>query len=106
MYAIIEDRGKQHMAVKGKLLQIDFKESAAKGEQIEFNKVLLFSEEGEIRVGQPTVSNVKVTSEVVEPLRRGDKIRVFRYQRREGFHREKGHKQKYTIVKITDIQKT
>lgn len=103
MYAIIEDRGKQHRAEKGKLLKIDFKESLEKGAKVEFDKILLVSGNGELKIGQPYISNVKVVSEVVDPRKRGKKIRVFRYQRREGFHKEKGFKPQHTIVKIVDI---
>ncbi len=101
MYAIFKNGGRQYRAEKGDLLEID-RQGPAEGEKLEFAEVLLYHDGQKARVGAPTVPGVKVLGEVVKNLK-GKKVRVFKYRRREGYHRTRGHRSRLTIVKITDI---
>ena len=65
--------------------------------------MLLVSDGKKVTVGTPLVEGAKVVAEVVTPLVKGKKIRVFKYKRRKGYHRNMGHRQKYTEVRITKI---
>ena len=101
MYAIFKNGGRQYRAEKGDTLELDQQGSDA-GSTIEFPEVVLYHDGTKAKIGTPTVAGVKVVAEVVKNMR-GDKIRVFKYRRREGYHRTRGHRSRLTLVKITDI---
>ncbi len=101
MYAIFRTGSKQYRAEKGATLQID-RQAPKDGEKIEFTDVVLVHDGQKARIGAPTVKGAKVLGEVVKNFR-GEKIRVFKYRRREGYHRTRGHRSNLTLVKITDI---
>lgn len=101
MYAVIEEGSKQYKVAKGQQIEID-KKGLKEGNQIKFAKVLVLSDDGKVNIGNPTISGAKVLGEVVKEVK-ADKLRVFKYNRCKGYHRMVGHRQRYTVVKITDI---
>jgi large subunit ribosomal protein L21 len=101
MYAIFRKGSKQYRAEKGGTLELD-QQGAKEGEKIEFGEVVLYHDGQKAQVGTPLVKGAKVLGEVVKNFR-GDKIRVFKYRRREGYHRTRGHRSRLSLVKITDI---
>lgn len=104
MYAIFRDGGHQYRAEKGATVEIQRKE-AKPGAKIEFPEVLVLHDGETVKVGSPIVAGAKVVGEVVKETRHA-KIRVYKYIRREGFHRTIGHRQLHTLIKITDILAT
>lgn len=100
MYAIIRDGSRQLRVEKGSTYQFDRK-PGVKG-PVEFQDVLVLHDGQKVKVGAPTVSGAKVVGEVVQEIK-GEKIRVYKYRRREGYHKTIGHRQQYTLIKITDI---
>jgi large subunit ribosomal protein L21 len=100
-YAIIRTGGKQFRAEPGKTLRVPSL-LGDKGTSVEFNDVLLGSENGNVRAGVPTLSGAKVTAEIVKQGR-GDKIVVFKFKRRKNYAKKQGHRQGYTEVRIGDI---
>ncbi len=105
VYAIIEESGKQFKVNEGDLVKIDLVSSGVLDAEapLEFTRVLLVSDGESTRVGTPLVDGAKVVAEVVKPLVKGKKVRAFKYKRRKGYHRNMGHRQKYTEVRITQI---
>lgn len=106
MYAIIEESGGQRKVTEGETFLIDLLEegNAAVGKAITFDKVLVVGEPGgSAKIGQPYVPGAKVTAEVVEPLVKGEKLRIVKFKRRQGYTRQTGHRQRYTSVKVTGI---
>ena len=102
MYAIVDNNGKQLKVKQGDLVLIDTLD-LNEGDQFTFPKVLLYSDgNGEVRIGQPVLDNVKVSGKVAG-LTKGPKLVAFKYRRREGWHRKVGHRQKYNQVKIESI---
>lgn len=101
MYAIFRDGSKQYRAEKGATLELD-RQGPKEGETVEFGEVVLYHDGEKARVGTPVVKGAKVVAEVVRNFK-GDKVRVFKYRRREGYHRTRGHRSRLTLVKITDI---
>ena len=75
---------------------------AAASVALAFDEVLLVSDEGKVQVGSPTVKGASVTAEVLGD-RKGPKLVIFRFKRRKNVRVKKGHRQKYTAVKITSI---
>lgn len=102
MYAIIRTGGKQFRAEPGKTLRIPSL-AAEPGEAITFDEVLLSANGDQVQLGAPLVQGAAVTAEVVGHGK-GEKIIVFKFKRRKNYARKQGHRQKYTEVRINDIQ--
>lgn len=100
MYAIIQTGGKQYRVEKGDTIEVELLgiESGA----VEFNEVLLFSDEQAAHIGTPHIDKCLVKGELVGNIK-GPKVISFKYKRRKNYHRKVGHRQKYSVVKITDI---
>ena len=102
MYAIIQAGGRQHRVTPGEVVRLDLMQSE-QGATFETDQVLLLqADDGEVRVGTPVVSGVKVQGEVVEHMK-DRKIIVFKRKRRKGYRRKQGHRQQYTLVRISEI---
>ena len=101
MYAVIESGGKQHRVQEGEVLKLE-KLEAATGESIDFDKVLLVADNGDVKVGAPYVDGGKVSAEVVSHGR-GDKVRIIKFNRRKHHRKQMGHREWCTEVKITGI---
>lgn len=101
MYAIFRTGSKQYRAEKGATVEVD-RQGPEEGQKVEFDQVVLVQDGAKVVVGTPTVKGAKVVGEVVKNLR-GDKVRVYKYRRREGYHRTRGHRSELTLVRITDI---
>jgi large subunit ribosomal protein L21 len=101
-YAIIETGGKQYKVSKDTIIDIE-KTAPAKGKSIHFDRVLMFANGDKIKVGEPVIEGASVTGEIVEEFRAAKKTH-FRYNKRKGFHKTRGHRQPLTRVKITAIQ--
>jgi len=102
MYAVLETGGKQYRVVAGDTLEIERLEVEA-GQTHTFNHVLLVNNDGQVKVGAPTVANASVEADVVEHIR-GEKKIAFKMKRRKGYHRTVGHRQELTVVKIKEIK--
>lgn len=102
-YAIIQDAGRQLRVSEGDEMLIDLKKDTNPGDSIVFDKVLLVRNDGGIQVGSPHVDGAKVTAEVVGQ-ESGKKLIVFKYRRRKDSRVKKGHRAKYTRVKVQQIQ--
>jgi large subunit ribosomal protein L21 len=102
MYAIIVDGGHQYKVEEGQTLEIDFREALEPGSELVFDRVLALSSGDQFRLGQPTVNGATVTASVIGESK-GEKLVVQKFRRRKNSRRRTGHRQKYTVVKITKI---
>ena len=101
MYAVVEILGNQYKIKEGEKIKIPrIKEK--EGSSVKFDKVLLLDNNGDIRIGNPTIPNAEVHSTVLEH-ERAKKITVFKMKRRKGYRVKKGHRQQYTLIKIDNI---
>ena len=103
MYVIVEINGQQFKAEQGKKLFVHHIQNAESGAVVEFDKVLLVDNNGEVTVGVPTVEGAKVVCEVLSPLVKGDKVLVFHKKRRKGYRKLNGHRQQFTEVSVKEI---
>lgn len=105
MYVIIEDEGRQYKVSEGDVLRIDLvaPPQRAQGKDLKFDRVLLVCDGKKVTVGTPLVEGAEVLGEIVQPVVKAQKVRAFKYKRRKGYHRDMGHRQKYTQVRITKI---
>ena len=103
MEAVFETGGKQYRAKAGDLLKVE-KLGSEDGAKVTFDRVLLVNDDGKVTVGAPTVENASVTAEVIESERKDKKVIIFKMKRRKGYRNKNGHRQRHSIVKITDIK--
>lgn len=103
MYVIVEINGQQFKAEQGKKLFVHHMKDVETGAVVEFDKVLLVDNEGNVTVGIPTVEGAKVVCEVVSPIVKGDKVLVFHKKRRKGYRKLNGHRQQFTELTIKEI---
>jgi large subunit ribosomal protein L21 len=100
-YAIIETGGKQYFALEGKTIMIE-KLAQEPGDVVVFSNVLFKRENLEkCEIGNPYLKT-PVTGTIIKHLR-GDKIIVFKFKRRKKYRKKQGHRQSYTVVRITAI---
>jgi large subunit ribosomal protein L21 len=102
MYAVLETGSKQYRVAAGDTLQIE-RLPAEAGQTVTFDRVLLVSKDGQVKVGAPTVASASVLADVVGHVR-GSKVVTFKMKRRKGYHKKIGHRQELTVVKIKEIQ--
>ena len=101
MYAVIETGGKQYRVQEGDVVFVE-KLDVAEGESVNFDKVLLLSNEGNLNAGKPYVEGAKVEGTVLEQGK-AKKIIVFKYKAKKNERKKKGHRQPFTKVKIEKI---
>lgn len=99
--AIIETGSKQYRVSVGEKIKVE-KLIAEAGDKIDFNEVLLVSENGKTKIGLPVLKGAKVTAEVIAQ-KKAPKVIIFKYKQKERQRVFKGHRQPYTEVKILDI---
>lgn len=102
-YAIVKADGREYKVQKGQLLDLDLRKSAREGDEIILDQVLLISDGGKITLGTPTVKDAAVSLQVVQPLKKGPKVRGMRRSLHATKRRRYGHRQQYTTVRVLDI---
>jgi len=101
-YAIIRTGGKQFRVTAGDVVRIPSLADKNEGDTVEFNEVLVSSDDHGVRIGSPLLDGAKVTGTIVKSGR-GPKIIVFKFKRRKQYKRKQGHRQGFTAVKIDSI---
>ncbi|MFH2092788.1 MAG: 50S ribosomal protein L21 [Pseudomonadota bacterium] len=101
MYAVIRTGGKQYKVQEDQILKVE-KLEGTEGSQLEFDDVLLYSDGETITLGNPKIENASVKAVILDQGR-DKKVLVFKYKRRKGYRKMRGHKQFYTEIKIDSI---
>lgn len=97
MFAIVNIAGQQFKVRKDDELFVHRLEGNA-GDKVEFSDILMLGDD------QFTVGNgaKKVQAEIVDHLK-GDKVIIFKKNRRKGYQKKNGHRQFLTRIKINEI---
>lgn len=101
MYAIIETGGKQYKVSEGNVIKVE-KLAVEAGKDYAFDKVLVVSDDNGVKVGAPYVAGAKVNATVIGDGK-AKKVIVYKYKSKKGFHKKKGHRQPFTVLKIDSI---
>jgi len=101
MYAVIKTGGKQYKVSQGDVLRVE-KLTAAEGDTVSFDQVLMIADGGDVKVGNPLIDGSSVTASV-KKHGRGKKIEIIKFRRRKHHRKQMGHRQSYTEVEITAI---
>ena len=100
MYAIIKTGGKQYRVQQGDEFRVE-KLEANVGDKVIFDEVVAVGGD-KLVVGTPFVEGYSVEAEVLEQGK-ADKVIIYKYKAKKDYRRKNGHRQPYTLVKITGI---
>jgi large subunit ribosomal protein L21 len=100
MFAVFKTGGKQYRVAAEDMLKVD-KVKGEPGEIVEFGEVLVVGGDS-VTLGAPTIAGATVAAEVIEQGR-GAKIIAFKKRRRKNSRRKIGHRQEFTLLRITEI---
>ena len=100
MFAVIKTGGKQYRVAAEDVLKVE-KIKGEPGEIVQFGEVLVVGGDN-VTLGAPTVAGATVAAEVLEQGR-GPKVIAFKKRRRKNSRRKRGHRQEFTLLRITEI---
>jgi large subunit ribosomal protein L21 len=101
MYAVIKTGGKQYRVQPGDVLVVE-KLAGEPGDKVAFDQVLMVGEGEAVTVGAPLVADAEVTATFIE-TRKGEKVKIFKKIRRQGYRRTRGHRQPESVLRVTAI---
>jgi large subunit ribosomal protein L21 len=101
MFAVIKTGGKQYRVQPGDLLVVE-KLDGEPGASVAFGEVLMLGEGADVTVGAPLVEGASVAATLIE-TRKGDKVKIFKKIRRQGYRRTRGHRQPESVLRVTAI---
>ena len=102
MEAVIATGGKQYRVAPGQVIKVE-RLGKDRGAPVEFTRVLLVNNEGQVTVEPKALASARVLGQVVAE-RKGDKVLVVKFKRRKNYRRHRGHRQTMTAVRITKIE--
>ena len=102
MQAVIKTGGKQYRVKPGDIIKVE-KIDGNPGDSVEFNEVLMVTDpQKENKLGLPLLKDYSVKGEILDHVK-GEKITVFKFKRKKGYRRKKGHRQVYTSIRIKEV---
>lgn len=102
MYAVIKTGGKQYRVAPGDTIRIE-KVDGKVGEKVTFGSVLAVHDgEKRIALGQDAAKAV-VSGKIIKHGR-GEKLTVLKFKRGGQYKIQRGHRQDYTAVEVSDIK--
>lgn len=102
MYAVIKTGGKQYRVQPGDVIVVEKLDGEA-GSNVSFGDVLMLGGDKGITLGAPMIAGASVAATLVE-TRKGEKIKIFKKIRRQGYRRTNGHRQMESVLRITGIE--
>lgn len=101
MFAVLKTGGKQYRVEAGDVLRIE-RLAAEAGETVQFNEILMVGGDSPV-VGVPLVEGAAVQATVIDQIKGEKLIHYVKRRRKHSSQRTKGHRQKLTLVRITEI---
>jgi len=101
MYAVIKTGGKQYRVQPGDLLVVEKLDGDA-GAELKLDQVLMLGDDNGVTVGAPLVDGAFVSATLVE-TRKGEKVKIFKKIRRQGYRRTTGHRQFESVLRVTGL---
>ena len=103
MQALIEHRGKQFLVKENVELKFPYLGGKV-GDKFDLEKILYVDDSKKKEFGKPYIKNLSISGEILSHGR-DDKVIVFKMKRRKGYQVKNGHRQNFTLVKITKFKK-
>ncbi len=103
MFAVIKLSGKQRIVKKGDTILTSRLKVGTKKE-INLSEVLaVFDDKSTLKLGTPSLKNVKVKAEVVAPEELGKKVKIVKFKSKKRYKKTTGYRDKLTKLKIKSI---
>ena len=100
MFAVIKAGGKQYRVAEDQVLQVE----GIKGEPgtiVQIGDVIMLGGDTP-QIGSPMISGASVAAEILDHVR-GAKVIAFKKRRRKNSRRKRGHRQEFTLIRISEI---
>ena len=101
MYAVIKTGGKQYRVQPGDVIVVEKIDGDA-GAGVSFGDVLMLGGDKGVTLGAPLISGATVAATLIE-TRKGEKVKIFKKIRRQGYRRTKGHRQHESVLRVTSV---
>lgn len=101
MFAVLKTGGKQYRVQAGDVLRVE-RIAAQAGEKVQFNEILMIGGDAPV-IGTPNVAGAGVQAEVIDQIKADKVIHYVKRRRKHSSQRTKGHRQKLTLLRVTDI---
>lgn len=101
MYAVIKTGGKQYRVQPGDTIVVEKLDGDA-GQALKLESVLMLGGDKGVTLGAPLIDGAFVGATLIE-TRKGEKIKIFKKTRRQGYRRTNGHRQMESVLRITGI---
>lgn len=98
-YAVLRIGGKQYKVSEGQEFLVD---KLTEPKKLEFD-VLLFSDAEKVKVGKPTLKDVKVTLKVLKDMEKGEKVEIYKFKAKSRYRRHTGFRPQYTRLLVQKI---
>ncbi|MDX5357322.1 MAG: 50S ribosomal protein L21 [Rhodobacterales bacterium] len=100
-FAVLKTGGKQYKVQAGDVLRVELIAATA-GDKVQFNEILMVGGET-VTIGAPLVAGAAVQAEVIDNIKADKVISYHKRRRKHSSQRTRGHRQKLTLVRVTDI---
>ena len=101
-YAVIQTGGKQYKVKSGEILKIEKLLESKPDSKIEFKEILAYGDDKAIEVGFPIIKGAKVEANLIKNSKNRT-ILIFKKRRRQNSRRKNGHRQQYSMIRISKI---
>jgi large subunit ribosomal protein L21 len=101
VYAVVESGGKQYKVTIGQTVDVELL-GVNEGDTVQFDRILMVADDGDVRIGRPTIDGARVSATVLGHGR-APKVIVFKYHPKKRYRRKTGHRQGYTRLRIDEI---
>ena len=101
-FAVIQTGGKQYKVKAGEILKIEKLDELKEKSKIEFKEILAYGDDKNLELGEPTITGAKVEAELIKNGKNRT-VLIFKKRRRQNSRRKNGHRQKFTMVRISKI---
>ena len=101
MFAVLKTGGKQYRVQAGDVLRVE-RLAADAGETVQFNEILMLGGDAPV-IGAPMIAGAAVQATVIDQIKGEKVIHFVKRRRKHSSQRTKGHRQKLTLLRVTDI---
>ena len=101
-FAVIQTGGKQYKVKAGEIIKIERLKDISPEVKIEFKKILAYGDDTNLEIGSPIINGAKVEAELIKNSKNRT-VLVFKKRRRKNSRRKNGHRQLYSMIRISRI---
>tara|TARA_B100001540_G_C15517955_1_gene511142 strand:- start:96 stop:488 length:393 start_codon:yes stop_codon:yes gene_type:complete len=101
-FAVIQTGGKQYKVQAGEILKVEKLENSKPETKVEFKEIIAYGDDKSIEIGKPTIAGAKVEADLIKNSKNRT-ILIFKKRRRKNSRRKNGHRQLFSLIRISKI---